>query len=440
MPPIDAGQTLSTAERVLLRRWIEAGAPWKQHWAFVSPQRPRLPIASGRSQARTAIDHFVQTRRRHEKLPTPAVAPKTTLLRRVTLDLIGIPATLTEVDAFLLNDSPDAFERVVDRLLASPHYGERMAIPWLDAARYADTHGYLFDTERSMWRWRDWVIEAFNQNQPFDQFTIEQIAGDLLPNATQSQRTASGFNRNHLINNEAGAIPAEYLVENVIDRVNTTATVWMGLTLGCCQCHDHKYDPFTQQEYFQLYAFFNTVPELGLDGLNSNAKPHMKAPTARDRAELRVLAERTAAAKNELDNLATEIAAGQTAWEQAYLKTNPAPTKGLAAYWKLDNELQDATESAQRIVFEAAPSSYAEGILGAAASLNGLSYLNAGDRFNWTAKDTFSLTAWVRLKTQAGRQSIFARMENAKQLFRGYTLQTFVGVPSFFLLHSFPDN
>ena len=440
MPPPDSGKTLSTAERVLFRRWIEAGAPWKQHWAFIPPQRPRLPIAAARSKARTAIDHLVQERWRHEKLPTPAAAPKTTLLRRVTLDLLGIPATLAENDAFLQDESPDAFERVVDGLLASPHYGERMAIPWLDAARYADTHGYLFDTERSMWRWRDWVIQAFNQNQPFDQFTIEQIAGDLLPNATQSQLTASGFNRNHLINNEAGAIPAEYLVENVIDRVNTTATVWMGLTLACCQCHDHKYDPFTQQEYYQLYAFFNTVPELGLDGLNSNAKPHMKAPTARDRAELRALEQRTAAAKKQIDNLANEIAAGQAAWEQTYIKTNPDPTKGLAAYWKLDKELQDATKSAQQIVFEASPSSYAEGILGAAASLNGLSYLNAGDRFNWTAKDAFSLTAWVRLKTQAGRQSIFARMENAKQLFRGYTLQTFVGVPSFFLLHRFPDN
>ena len=152
-----------------------------------------------------------------------------------------------------------------------------MAIEWLDAARYADTHGYLFDTARSMWRWRDWVIDSFNQNLPFDQFTIHQLAGDLLPKATQSQKIASGFNRNHIINNEAGAIPQEYLVENILDRTNTTATVWLGLTLGCCQCHDHKYDPFTQREYYQLYAFFNNVPEAGLDGFNANAKPLIQA-------------------------------------------------------------------------------------------------------------------------------------------------------------------
>ena len=176
----------------------------------------------------------------------------------MTLDLTGLPPSLDEIEEFLNDALPDAYERVVDRLLASPRFGERFARPWLDAARYADTSGYQSDGERIMWRWRDWVIDAFNDNKPFDQFTIEQLAGDLLPNATLDQKIASGFNRNHMINFEGGAIPAEYLTAYIVDEVNTTSTVWMGLTMGCCQCHDHKFDPMTMKEFYQLYAFFNS--------------------------------------------------------------------------------------------------------------------------------------------------------------------------------------
>ena len=228
MPPIDAGEPVSREEIELIRQWIDDGARWQQHWAFIPPQRAQIPSANDKWTVLNSIDSFVHARLKEEGLNPSPIADKPTLIRRVTLDLTGFPPTLKEVDAFLRDDSPNAYEKLVDRLLASPHYGERMAIPWLDAARYADTHGYLFDTERSMWRWRDWVIDAFNRNQPFDEFTIEQLAGDLLPNPTLSQKIATGFNRNHLINNEAGAIPDEYLVENIVDRVNTTATVWMG--------------------------------------------------------------------------------------------------------------------------------------------------------------------------------------------------------------------
>lgn len=410
----------------------------EQHWSLVPPVRVRVPGAG--ANCGNPIDCFIRARLEQTGLKQSEEANKATLIRRVTLDLIGLPPTLEEIDAFIADDSPNAYERLVDRLLASPRYGERMAIDWLDAARYADTHGYLFDTQRSMWRWRDWVIEAFNRDLPFDQFTMQQLAGDLLPEASASQKLATGFHRNHIINNEAGATPQEYLVENVLDRVNTTATVWMGLTLGCCQCHDHKDDPFTQREYYQLYAFFNNIPEVGLDGFNANAKPLMKAPRPRDRERLLDLRTRVNQVETKLASLAEKIDASQSAWEDAFAKKVAAPTRGLVAHWPLDQMADDTVDAGRPAVFEAAPASYSDGVLGSAASLEGLAYLNAGDRFNLTASDSFSIAAWVRPSTKAGRLTVFSRMENAKKLFRGYTLQTFAGLPAFFLLNQFPDN
>ena len=212
---------------------------------------------------RNPIDNFILARLEREGLAPSPEASRETLIRRVSLDLTGLPPTPAEVDAFLQRQSPNAYEKVVDRLLASPRYGERMAARWLDGARYADTNGYQYDGERDMWRWRDWVIDAFNRNQPFDQFTLEQIAGDMLPNATLDQKIATGFNRNHRGNTEGGIMPEEYAVEYVVDRVETTSTVFLGLTLGCARCHDHKYDPFTQKEFYQFFAYFNNVPEIG---------------------------------------------------------------------------------------------------------------------------------------------------------------------------------
>lgn len=409
-----------------------------QHWSLVPPRRVGAPQT--RVVCRNPIDQFLGARLEEEGLKPSAEAERSALIRRVALDLTGLPPTLAEVVAFLADDSDNAYEKLVDRLLASPRYGERMAIEWLDAARYADTHGYLFDTQRSMWRWRDWVIEAYNRDLPFDQFTIQQLAGDLLPNATESERIATGFHRNHIINNEAGATPQEYFVENVVDRVNTTATVWMGLTLGCCQCHDHKYDPFTQREYYQLYAYFNNVPELGLDGFNTNAKPMMKAPRPRDRELLGQLEARKRRADASMNSLEPQIQVSQSEWESRFVKNDTTPQRGLVAHWPLDQGTDDTVNAEHPAVFEAAPAKYAEGVLGTAASLEGLGYLNAGDRFNLTAKDAFAVAAWVRPATKAGRLTVFSRMENAKKSFRGYTLQTFAGRPAFFLLHQFPDN
>jgi hypothetical protein len=300
MPPAKTGKRLSPQQVEILKRWVEQGANWSAHWAFVPPKRPELPSVRRGDWARNAIDHFVLARLEKEGLAPSPEADRVTLIRRLALDLTGLPPTPAEVDAFIKDARPDAYDRLVSRLLASPHFGERLAVDWLDAARFADTHGYHLDSGRDMTRWREYVIDAFNQNKPFDQFTVEQLAGDLLPNATLEQKVASGFNRNHMINFEGGAIPAEYHTAYIVDRVNTTSTVWLGLTLGCCQCHDHKYDPFTQRDFYSLYAFFNQVPENGLDGSKGNAVPMIKAPTRTQQEQIDRLSARIAELKQRL--------------------------------------------------------------------------------------------------------------------------------------------
>jgi hypothetical protein len=316
MPPATTGKRLTPAQVELLKRWIDQGANWSEHWAFVAPKRPALPKVKNTTWARNGIDYFILARLEKEGLKPSAEADRVRLIRRVTLDLTGLPPTPAEVDAFVNDASPQAYEKVVDRLLASPHYGERMALEWLDAARYADTHGYHIDSGRDMTRWRDWVIDSFSKNLPFDRFTVEQLAGDLLPEATLEQKVASGFNRNHMINFEGGAIPQEYLTAYIVDRVNTTATVRLGLTVACAQCHDHKYDPISQKEFYQLYAFFHNVPENGLDGSKGNAAPTLKLPTRAQEEKLRQLDDairaqaqqvKAAASKEEAKKLQAEL-------------------------------------------------------------------------------------------------------------------------------------
>ncbi len=293
MPPDDEPLTAEQVE--LLRRWIAAGAPWpagagpdiqpqETHWAYLPPQRPALPRVQDPSWVRTPIDAFILRKLDSAGLRPAPRAERARLLRRLSLDLIGIPPTVAEVDAFLADDRPDAYDRVVDRLLASPQYGVRWARPWLDAARYADSNGYQADQYRNVWPYRDWVIRAMNDDMPFDQFTLEQLAGDLLPAATISQKIATGFARLTTCNVEAGVDPEENRVNQIIDRVNTTGTVWLGTTMECAQCHNHKYDPFTQQDYYQLFAYFNNTPlEVEGNGVTYNfVGPKMDLPLAAD--------------------------------------------------------------------------------------------------------------------------------------------------------------
>ncbi len=303
MPKADSGKTLSDHEIAILREWIVQGAEWKEHWAFVAPKRPAPPAVGRADWARNEIDRFVLARLEEEGLAPSPEADRATLIRRLTLDLTGLPPIPQDVKAFLEDDSPGAYHRVVDRLLGSPRHAERMAMDWLDLARFADTDGYEVDHTRSMWPWRDWVIDAFDRNMPFDQFTVEQLAGDLLPAATRRQKVATGFNRNHRINREAGTIPEEWRVEYVMDRVNTTAAVWLGLTMGCARCHDHKYDPLSQTDFYQLFAFFNNVPEVGNGGARPNAPPLARHLTAAEETRAAELEGRLDAARREVHTL-----------------------------------------------------------------------------------------------------------------------------------------
>ncbi|MBC7821503.1 MAG: DUF1549 domain-containing protein, partial [Planctomycetaceae bacterium] len=295
MPPASQNKPLSAAQKDILKRWIEQGATFEQHWSFRTVTRPPLPNVKNKAWPKSPIDHFILARLESEGLLPSLEADRETLIRRVTLDLTGLPPTIAEIDDFLNDRDENAYDKVVDRLLKSPHYGERMALDWLDASRFADTNGYHIDNGRDMTRWRKWVIDSFNRNLPFDQFTIQQLAGDLLPDpsdptAAFEQKLASGFHRNHMINFEGGAFPKEYHNAYIVDRVNTTATVWLGLTVACSQCHDHKYDPLTQREFYQLYAFFHNVPENGLDGRKGNAEPLLKIPTEDQQKQLAELA------------------------------------------------------------------------------------------------------------------------------------------------------
>ncbi len=267
MPPPDSHKTLAASEKQLLSRWIAEGAPWGTHWAFDRPVRIKKDF-----QGEHPIDNFVRRELRAQSLEPSPAASRRTLLRRLSFDLTGLPPTPEEVESFVNDSASDAYERRVDSLLASPHYGERMAMWWLDAARYSDTDGFQGDATRTNWPWRDWVIDSFNRNQPFDQFTVEQFAGDLLPDPGPDQILATCFHRNHMTNGEGGRDPEESRVDYVIDRVNTTGTLWLGLTVGCAQCHSHKFDPIRQTEYYSLSAFFNSIDEDGKAG--RAAKPY----------------------------------------------------------------------------------------------------------------------------------------------------------------------
>jgi hypothetical protein len=315
MPPEKSGKVLTPAQIETLKTWVSQGAEYQGHWAFIAPARPPVP-AEAEGWAKNPIDRFIAARLAKDGLKPAVEADRAALIRRVTLDLTGLPPTLNEVDDFVNDKSPEAYLKVVNRLLDSVRYGERMALDWMDAARYADTNGYHIDNGRDMTRWREWVIDAFHKNKRFDEFTIEQLAGDLLPGATLSQKIASGFNRNHMINFEGGAIPEEYQTAYVIDRVNTTTTVWMGLSVGCAQCHDHKYDPISQKDFYRLYAFFNNLPERGLDGNRGNSVPLIKAPTAEQEKRLVAYRQEILAIEAKLREPRPEIDAAQAEWEK----------------------------------------------------------------------------------------------------------------------------
>ncbi|MBZ5607636.1 MAG: DUF1553 domain-containing protein [Acidobacteriia bacterium] len=395
MPPPSSGHSLTADQIDSIRRWIDQGASWESHWAFVPPKRPVIPTVKDQKRVRNPVDAFVLKRLETEGLQPSPEADKATLLRRVSLDLTGLPPTPAELDSFEQDKSADAYEKQVDRLLHSPHYGERMAMQWLDLARYADSHGYHIDSHRDMWPWRDWVIRAFNRNMPFDQFTIEQIAGDLLPNATLEQRIATGFNRNHMINFEGGAIPEEYQLEYVVDRVDTTATTWLGLTLGCARCHDHKYDPITQKEFYSFAAFFNSVSEEGLDGMDGNAKPFLKLPTEQQRAEQERLTPQIVRLQAALPVALMSLK--QLKWEKERTDSMPPPsTDGLAAHYEFDGSLADTSGQYQHGRVLKGSVAFTAGPVGRAAAFDGNTSVVLAKPGALEKTKPFSLALWLK--------------------------------------------
>ncbi|MSU20084.1 MAG: DUF1553 domain-containing protein [Pedosphaera sp.] len=302
MPPPKSKRVLAARQIELIQRWIDQGANWGEHWAFSKLSRPEAPITRTlNDRVVNSIDSFIFARLEKETLTPSPEAPRETLIRRATLDLTGLPPTPEEVTAFLADVSPNSYEKIVDRLIDSPAFGERMAWDWLDAARYADSNGYQGDGERTMWPWRDWIVQAFNRNLPYDRFTIWQLAGDLLPDPTFEQRLATGFCRNHAINGEGGRIPEENRVDYVMDMTETMGTVWLGLTLNCCRCHDHKFDPLTRRDYYSLTAYFNQTAVDGGGG-DPQSKPNIELPSSDQKTTLAKTASDIKTAAQELDD------------------------------------------------------------------------------------------------------------------------------------------
>lgn len=430
MPPKKFGRPLKPEQIELIRRWIDSGAEWKQHWSFVTPKRPAAPDVSQPDWIANTIDSLVLARLDREQLKPGPAADRRTLIRRVTLDLTGLPPTPAEVTAFVKDKSDNAYEKVVDRLLKSPRYAERMAIRWLDYARYADTSGYQSDGPRDMWRWRDWVIEAFHTNKPFDQFTIEQLAGDFLavrpkpgepdflPRAKRWRdlRIATAFNRNHRGNAEGGIVPEEFQVEYVVDRVDTTFTTWLGLTMGCARCHSHKYDPISQREYYQVFAYFNNLPENGRALKEGNSKPWMYAPTDKQAEDLHRLNRELGAARRERrrHQVAKMSAADLKVWQDAvrsYVAENNVDdwtiTRGAVARYDLDGNItnllgetsETAPDDAQLVDSNGNP--YVDGVHGKALQLDGKRYAELGNVAKFGYMDRFSFGARVFLEEGA---------------------------------------
>ena len=445
MPPPESKLSLTAQQKDVIRRWIEQGAEYQPHWAFVPVKQPAVPQVTRKEWVRNEIDAFVLARLENEGLAPAAESDPRALIRRLSLDLTGLPPTPQEVEAFVADKSTGAYEKLVDRLLASPHYGEKMAIDWLDAARYADTHGFNNDTARSMWRWRDWVIGAFNANQPYDRFLTEQLAGDLLPEATLEQKVATGFCRNNVANSEGGIIAEEYRIEYVADRAQTAAAVFMGLTLACARCHDHKFDPITQREYYQLFAYFDQLQEPGEIPRDRDPDPVVKAPTAEQQAQIAVVRAEVEALEKTRQERVALAERTQSEWEAKLRvegeKGTAAPADGLIAHWTFDETSGDAVIDAvkpERRGKVAGKAERAAGKLAGGLKFDGATHADLGDVADFERTDRYSYGAWVFPETQEPG-TIVARMDDATAN-RGHDLVLAGGKPEAHLIHAWPNN
>lgn len=444
MPPEAFEKPLSDSQREILTRWIAAGAPFAGHWAFQPPRSPAVPAVRASDWPRSDLDRFVLARLESEGLAPAPEADRATWLRRVALDLTGLPPTPEEVAAFLADAAPTAHEAVVERLLSSPRYAERMAMQWLDVARYADTNGYNNDEVRTLWPWRDWVIRAFADNMPFDRFVTEQIAGDLLPEATVQQKVATGFSRNHVLTTEGGIIEEEYRVEYVADRVHTTATAFLGLSLQCARCHDHKFDPFTQRDYYRFAAFFDNVPDKVVGYSQGRmAEPLLEVPSPEQEAQKQQIRARREELTGWLADRAATIDADQAAWEAGLSLEELASAEpaGLVARFPLDETsgplvagVPLGTAPGEVI----GPFSSVEGRLGGALEVSGETHVVAGETGAFEADQPFTLAAWV-FATSAEASTVLSKIDEA-DAFRGYDLILEGGKVASHVVHHWPDR
>ncbi|WP_339733818.1 DUF1553 domain-containing protein [uncultured Gimesia sp.] len=444
MPPADSNKKLTPEQRGLLKRWIDEGAEWNRHWAFVSPQKSTLPQIKDSQWIRNPIDQFVLSKLESEQLhPSPA-ANRRTLIRRLTFDLTGLPPTIPEINNFLNDESPEAYEKLVDRLLSSTHYGERMALMWLDAARYGDTSVYHADGPRDMWAWRDRIVQMYNENIPFDQFSTEQLAGDLLTNATPLQKVSSGFNRNNGTTDEGGLIPEEYRVEYAVDRVKTTSTVWLGLSMECAQCHEHKYDPISHEDYYRFFGFFNISADGGSQTRNGNAQPTValvdpekqkKLPGTRARIEENQQ-QITARQKSAEPQFAAWLATKEKEHHAA-----PSHIEGQVLHYRLDEgkgtQVVDQVDQNRKGTIHGTAnwvqSPYDQGI-----KFDGKTYIDLGSVCDFERTDQFSYGGWINLDPK-GSGALLAKMDDANS-YRGYDILISSEQISVHIINQWPTN
>jgi hypothetical protein len=449
MPPPKTKKKLTDAQKEILKRWVVEGAEYEPHWSFIAPKRPPLPPVHTRAEwVRNPIDRFILADLEKRGLQPAPEADRRTLARRLGLDLTGLPPEPADVEAFVNDKRPDAYERFVDKVLASPQWGEHRGRYWLDAARYADTHGIHFDNFREMWSYRDWVITAFNRNMPFDQFTIEQLAGDLLPNRTLDQQVASGFNRCNITSNEGGLIPEEYLVLYTRDRTETTARVFLGLTANCAVCHDHKFDPLTMKDFYSMSAFFNNTTQGAMDGNIKDTPPIVYVPRMEDRARWDAVAKELADARKQTEARKQTARADFDKWlastKPGAQATGSPPSEGLRFHAAL-NEGNGGTihltvDGKPRTAALASGAAWDAGhVADKAFKVQSGGTLEATDAGDFDSKQGFSYGAWVKFTKRAPNGAIFARMDDQHD-FRGWDLWVQNGQVGAHIINKWQDD
>ncbi|MEO0330283.1 MAG: DUF1553 domain-containing protein, partial [Bacteroidota bacterium] len=450
MPPPESNLSLTDEEIATIAKWIEQGAEYKPHWAFIPPEKPELPESKQFAEfVKNPIDNFVAATLEARELSPSNPADKQRLLRRVTLDLTGLPPTIEEMDAFLADESEDAYEKVVDRLLASSAYGERMAMEWMDVSRYADSHGLHADGARTMWPWRDWVIKSFSENMPYDQFATWQLAGDLLPDADRDQKLATAFNRNHPMTGEGGVVDEEFRLKYVFDRSSTTATVFLGLTLECAQCHDHKFDPLSQKDYYSMAAFFNNVRELGMTGDDGDYGPMLLLPSNQQKQTIDSLDHLTEELRGDLTEIAEQKDELIEYLDELSDKSSVA-TPQPVGYFPVEriSSTKDTKGNSYQIIDRnrktriASEPQLIDGIRGKALHFDdGYETLALEEIGQFEMNEPFTASVWVKPDVDQKIQTIMATAGAKNDFWRGWEFYLdSTNYPAVKLIHSRPHN